>query len=392
MKIKLRVAVASQTGQVVSTGQKLMYSALNFTRTCGKWVRETGHKHEKYVAPVQSSGLTFRDAGRTKNEIGSLGYMLNSMNSVQDNATAVGLFSLAYSNANGLYLYPDNFMRAMALFAARKIIKHTWINNCDEYCAPTPEVEASDEFKQFAADSLILALFHPANNCTAVRGIPFKGGEVDVHNNMFWETPEYMRELADREHCPEVYNDLRGVSGDPYVSTMMRVPMGVEAKALIDAGNDLLAISMEKREMFSRLHPEYHLNAWDAGYFQLKHLWREHYKEEHDELSRLRKELEKSLIPRVYSLGFLRTYEGMGLQVHDVCRLAEEHAKSGRTTSVPELRMGDEFADCSICGGTGCAFCHSLGSREQYLYNSFWHAVTETEIAISKQTGENSGT
>jgi len=103
---------------------------------CSTWVRETAHPKKVVDLPVQKSGLKFREKGRGKNQQGSFGYMLNSMNSVQDNATTVGLFSLAYSNAHGLHLFPDNFPRAMALFTARACITRDWMNSQEEYLAP----------------------------------------------------------------------------------------------------------------------------------------------------------------------------------------------------------------------------------------------------------------
>ena len=103
---------------------------------CSTWVRETAHPKKVVDLPVQKSGLKFREKGRGKNQQGSFGYMLNSMNSVQDNATTVGLFSLAYSDAHGLHLFPDNFLRATMLLAARACIMDGWLNDKDEYLAP----------------------------------------------------------------------------------------------------------------------------------------------------------------------------------------------------------------------------------------------------------------
>lgn len=313
MKITLKVMECDETGTPVEIGKKLVYAAADFGRTCSKWVRETAHKYQHLDAPVQMSGLKFRTAGSCTNAKSSLGYMNNQANDVQHNSSRVGFYSLAYSDGHGLHLYPDNFMRAMALFAARRVIKQTWVNNCDEYVAPTPKVEASEEYQTFAADSLILALFHGANNCTAVRGIPHKGRTIDVANNMFWASSKEMREKADEYHYQAMYNDLRNVSGDPHVSTLLQEGILINATqpalGLLSKADELLDTSMELRAAFSQANPEYHLDSWDAGYYQLKYLWREHYKTEHDELIVLRKELEASLIPRVYFLGFLRTLE-----------------------------------------------------------------------------------
>jgi len=85
---------------------------------------------------VQKSGFKFAKKGRGKNQQGSLGYMNNNANNIQSNTTEVGLYNLACYKANGLHLFPDNFLRATMLLAARACIKNEWVNNTDEYIAP----------------------------------------------------------------------------------------------------------------------------------------------------------------------------------------------------------------------------------------------------------------
>ena len=311
MKIMLKVMERDpETGEPVYKGDKLIYAAKDFGQPCNKWVRETAYRHEFVDLPVQTSGFRFAEKGIAKNEKDSLVYMHNNSNSVQHNGTMVGLYSNAFGSAHGLHLYPDNFMRAMALFAARKSIKQTWINNCDEYVAPSPQAESSGAYQEFAADALIYALFHPSNNCTSVRGIPHKGRKIDVGNQMFWYAPDDMRELADSYNCQSVYRDLRGVDEAPYVEGLIQSIMAKaspEAQEVFHTASSLMIESLENRDLFNQANPEYQLSCWDAGYYQLKYLWKEMYPEEFKELREQFKALEETIIPRVYSLGFLRS-------------------------------------------------------------------------------------
>jgi hypothetical protein len=48
-----------------------------------------------------------------------------------------------------------------------------------------------------------------------------------------------------------------------------------------------------------------HLNSWDAGYAQLKLLWKEYYPEQFKEFRDKYKVLEEKMRPMVYELGFL---------------------------------------------------------------------------------------
>ena len=103
---------------------------------CSTWVRETIYPSKVVDLPVQSSGFNFKEKGCCKNAQNSLSYMNNNNNSIQSNTQSVGFFGLAYSNAHGLHLFPDNFLRATMLLAARACIKNDWINDKDEYIAP----------------------------------------------------------------------------------------------------------------------------------------------------------------------------------------------------------------------------------------------------------------
>ena len=48
-----------------------------------------------------------------------------------------------------------------------------------------------------------------------------------------------------------------------------------------------------------------HLNSWDAGYAQLKLVWKEYFPDEFKEFRQLYKNLEDRMRPLVYELGFL---------------------------------------------------------------------------------------
>ena len=397
MKQILKVMqVNPETGEPEFKGKKLVYAAADFGKPCSKWVRKTTHLKKIVDLPVQSSGLKFREKGSGKNQQGSLGYMNNRSNDIQNNTQSVGFFGVVFSDAHGLHLFPDNFLRAMTLFAARKCIVGDWINDKDEYVAPAPIVEASEEYEAFTIDALIYALFHGANNCTAIRGVPFKGATVDVANQMFWRTPDEMRKMADEVHYSAMYNDLRGVTAVPHVAKLLQAidmsKASKEARRVLKYANIFLEMSMKDRAIYSIANPDYHLDSWDAGYYQLKYLWREsrHY----DKFRELFKALEATLIPRVYSLGFLRTYEGMGMQIYEAVEEAvalDESVKAG--AAIVELDMSpsgkksrEECDRCSVCGGQagGCDFCGHLGSREYYLDKVFWdafYALQEKEIA-----------
>ena len=60
------------------------------------------------------------------------------------------------------------------------------------------------------------------------------------------------------------------------------------------------------RKVMSEEHPEYHLNSFDAGYAQLKLVWKQVFKDDFNAFRTAYKEFEDRMRPMVYELGFLR--------------------------------------------------------------------------------------
>lgn len=295
-------------------------------------------KLQKVEGPLQKSGLVFTDKGYGREFKNTVCWMENSANNVTENTAFVALYSVGNSRAHSLPLFPDNFLRCITLFAARKLIQPTWINQKLEYLAPQP----SSQLTQFAADALIYSIFHPSNNMTAVRDVEHKGKLYRIKNNLFWRKRAFMRDLANKHQFHEMFNDLRNEAEESYIrkedsiglsplwhseGTTIHWKVNIDdpkiwenttgdgesclasvsaiAQKVLDMADSLLVDSMEMRRAYHVANPEYNLHAWDAGYYQLKYLWRELYPERYAEFREAYKELEKHLSPQVYELGML---------------------------------------------------------------------------------------
>ena len=117
-----------------------------------------------------------------------------------------------------------------------------------------------------------------------------------------------MKDLSDKNGYDELYNDARTAS-DRYVHNLLfgdkRVyeKLSPEAKLVLDKATELVEKSMELRKTIS--NDENHLDSWDAGYAQLKLVWKEYFQEDFKEFRQLYKNLEDRMRPLVYELGFL---------------------------------------------------------------------------------------
>ena len=73
--------------------------------------------------------------------------------------------------------------------------------------------------------------------------------------------------------------------------------------SVLDYATSLVEQSMEFRKVMA--NDDNHLDAWDAGYAQLKLVWKEYFPNQFKEFRELYKKLEDSMRPLVYELGFL---------------------------------------------------------------------------------------
>ena len=108
--------------------------------SAGDWIREEVKGKQTFDAPQLSSGCLVKQSGRGKITRSFLGYFATPADTVYFNDRGVTLLSGAYSNAHGLSIIPENFMKVVALFTARRCITgkyHTWINDHDPYMKPS---------------------------------------------------------------------------------------------------------------------------------------------------------------------------------------------------------------------------------------------------------------
>ena len=95
--------------------------------------------HPKGTIPRPSlkSALIVTTTGRAdKLAEGAVGYLESAGSDVQHSAQAVSFASDPRSNGNGWSITPDNFKKSMAIFAVRKSVKKTWLNEHDQFTVP----------------------------------------------------------------------------------------------------------------------------------------------------------------------------------------------------------------------------------------------------------------
>jgi hypothetical protein len=195
----------------------------------------------------------------------------------------------------------------MSLFTTRKLIKPNWINQKDEYMAPN---ESHSLWEQFQYDSLVYSLFNTSSNQSSLRQIDYKGKKWNIKNEFFWMSKEQMMDLSEKKYFDDLYRDGRS-SDERYVYKLLfkdgiYEKLSPDAKEVLDMATELVKTTFDMRKVLNDEHPEYHLNTWDAGWYQIKLILKQFYPEKLKDFSKKYKEFEDRMRPLVYELGFLR--------------------------------------------------------------------------------------
>lgn len=293
--------------QVKQSGTKLVYSADGISAS--KWVRESLKDMKGEDAPQMSSAITVKKDGRGNIVANALGYFNNNANSPYYNSSFVGLYSSAFSGANGLSVLPANFRRCVALFTARKTIKPDWINCKDEYLVPhaaDPQSPLNARYEQWVNDALVYALFNTSSQQSSLRDIQYKGKTWQIKNHFFFMSAKEMKELADKAGFQEMYADAKQGEDSFVFKQLASLTLSDDAKAVLEAARCLVRASMGMRKAWHQDHPEAHLQAWDAGFAQLKPCLKACHKGIYDQFVSTYKAFENRMRKGVYEFGFLK--------------------------------------------------------------------------------------
>jgi hypothetical protein len=244
-----------------------------------------------------------------RDTIGTITWQSNNVSGSQQFVTA---FSEAgsLSGKGNQFITKSNYIKSIMFLTSRRLIngEHAnWVNWNDEFIAPN---ENHNEYQQFTYDSIVYSLFNTKSGFGALRGVTNNNKSYDINNEFFWMSKEQIIELANENGYDELYSDSRnGTNRYVYVKLFgegVYDLLSDDAKEVLDMATELVKKSISMRKAMSDTHPEYHLNSWDAGYAQLKLVWKQYFKDDFDAFRKAYTRLEDRMRPLVYELGFLK--------------------------------------------------------------------------------------
>lgn len=117
-----------------------------------------------------------------------------------------------------------------------------------------------------------------------------------------------MEELANNNSNDICYNGVH-TSQERYVYNYLtehRNELSVESLNVLEKAEELVRKSFKYRMLFDEEHPEYQINNWDCGWYQIKGMLKMFIPNELKEFQQLYKVLSDKMRPMVYELGFLK--------------------------------------------------------------------------------------
>lgn len=223
----------------------------------------------------------------------AIGFLVCKGNDLQNAGQSTFLLSSIYGSVGGLYITPENFEKASIVFTVRKIVKHTWQNDRDQFLRPTGELP--DEFKN---DCLVWMLFNGSNLTASANDLEWGGKKWSIVNHFI---PYTESEVG----SPERFES------DFMVRYMADKTFSPEAHAVLYAGKVFWKAYYEHAAPHT-VRDELKLNRADVGWYQIRNTLKARNTSGDSATVNFKpfeeayRALTDKLQPKVYSLGFLK--------------------------------------------------------------------------------------
>jgi len=254
--------------------------------------------------PNFSSGLVVKETHNLflKNSIGTF---VTASNDVNQSIFVTGVLSGA-SSIGGIPITKNNFLDFVSLFTAKTRAPRHWSTMHDQFLVPNKQI---DGYQQWNYDAIVYTIFKEAQVSTSVRNIFYKNKQWNIKNEFFWLPNQFMQDLANQNNFEELYRDANTFNQERFVyQELQKVNLSPDAKEVLDKTIELVIKIFPYRKKWHDLHPDWHLQTWDAGWYQTKLILKNEpdLKKDFDDFKELYKKFEDRMREGVYKFGFLK--------------------------------------------------------------------------------------
>ena len=223
----------------------------------------------------------------------AIAYMYCGKNDMQHAEQQTVLFSAPYGQGDGFYVTPENLWQASVIFAARRLIVPTWLNDRDQFLQPTSFLE--DEFKN---DCLVWMLFNRNQRTASANDLEWNGKKWSIVNHFIPYTEQEV-------NAPDRFES------DFMVRYMEDKTFSPEALSVLAEGKKLWQAYFSATDVHT-VRAELKLNRPDVGWYQVRKALEarnasgDYLPVSFKPFQEAYKVLTEKLQPMVYALGFLK--------------------------------------------------------------------------------------
>ncbi|MGB7651115.1 MAG: hypothetical protein WBL62_07990, partial [Gallionella sp.] len=325
---EISVEVLNKNSEAV--GEKSFFNLPN-SQMLTNWIGRQKPNEIEVLPLINAVTPTTKTKGvrRTQWSEGAIGHMLSDSNDLQNSGQATALFSSVHSigHKGGFFVTAENLWQASVIFAVRRLVKPTWLNDRDQFLQPSQPL--SDEFK---ADCLIWMLFNGSNLTAGANDlvwndkswslvnhfIPFTEAEVgaperfesDFMVNYLADLPPLVGR-AEAAHAVTQAESDSAPRGQKNLPTLRNSALSAEAQAVLDAGRTLWQAYFAHTDVRT-VRDELKLNRPDVGWYQIRNALKKRNESgdtapvDFTPFESAYKTLSEKLQPQVFELGFLR--------------------------------------------------------------------------------------
>ena len=291
---EISVDVFDKNAQAI--GEKIFCNLPN-TRLLTNWISRQKSNQTDALPLINAVTPTTKTVGvrRTKWADDAIGHILIGGNDLQHAEQQTAIFSSVHSigHAGGLFITRSNLLQAIAIFAVRKLVRPTWLNDRDQFLQPTSPIP-----QEFLIDCLIWTLFNRGNLTASADNLEW--------NNKKWSVVNHFIPFTEAEvGAPDRFES------DFMVHYLSGLTFSSEAQAVLDAGRTLWQAYFVHTDVRT-VRDTYKLNRPDVGWYQIRNALAARNASgdtapvNFGTMESAYQVLSDKLRPQVFSLGFLK--------------------------------------------------------------------------------------
>lgn len=264
-----------------------------------KWVQR--YKNT-YILPPITGGFTLSKSTKDVRDRVAEGFLCSLQCKGNDfqNQNYVTITSGPNPSAGAFSVIPENFEKSLILHAVRRIPKHTWDKDRDQFQQPLDNELPSE----FISDCVIWSAFAPSNGTVSMKDVVYKGNTYQIHNEMF---PFLLSEVSSWKcGLSAISNQILSANEDRFLAKWI-----TEHKLSDDAQEMLFKAKLLYQCVYENLGKirwlDYRIELWDIGWYQIK----EAAKVIPDaillleDVRKYNRELANKILPQISQYGFL---------------------------------------------------------------------------------------